>query len=490
MEYLVTAKEMQQYDYNTIHTIGIPGMVLMERAALAAFSLLEDKFSALLDKSAFILVGTGNNGGDGLALARLLSEAGYDVTWQCVGNKEQASKQWKEQYTILEHYPAKEGRMDSDTEYTVLVDALFGVGLSRELTGEYAGAIDAFNRGRGYKLALDIPSGVHADNGAVLGCAARVDATITFGFCKRGLVLFPGAEYAGEVITANIGICKMSFLGVPPQMFCYHAEKNSLLPRRNPCGNKGTFGKVLIVAGSEQIAGAAGLAAKAAYRSGAGMVKVISAKVNRPIVQCMVPEALYGTITDLEEGLKWADVIAIGPGILTDKGACECLQTVLFKSRLPLVIDADALNILAQKKELQKELARQGREGRTILLTPHVKELSRLVTKEVELLKEALWEEAMELAKALQVIVVAKDARTFICKENSPICVNIYGNSGMATAGSGDVLTGVIAGLLAQNMEPFEAACVGVCLHARAGDRVAERIGEHACMAGDLIEML
>ena len=183
-------------------------------------------------------------------------------------------------------------------------------------------------------------------------------------------------------------------------------------------------------------------------------------------------------------------MIAIGPGILTDKGACECLQTVLFKSRLPLVIDADALNILAQKKELQKELARQGREGRTILLTPHVKELSRLVTKEVELLKEALWEEAMELAKALQVIVVAKDARTFICKENSPICVNIYGNSGMATAGSGDVLTGVIAGLLAQNMEPFEAACVGVCLHARAGDRVAERIGEHACMAGDLIEML
>ena len=494
MEYLVSAEEMQQYDYNTIHTIGIPGMVLMERAALAAFSLLQEKFSSVTDKKVFILVGTGNNGGDGLALARMLSEAGYDVVWQCIGNQERASGQWQEQRAILRHYSAKEGKMNQRQEYTVLIDALFGVGLSRNIEGEYAEAVEAFNHTRGFKMALDIPSGICADTGQVLGCAIKADATVTFGFCKRGLKLYPGAEYAGEIVTADIGITPKSFLGKEPEMFCYCEDVISLMPKRQAAGNKGTFGKVLLVAGNEKMAGAAVLAARAAYRSGAGMVKVISAAENRGILQSTIPEALYGTVEDMEESLQWADVIAIGPGLGMGDGAGLSLECVLDKSRLPLVMDADALNLLAANETLQEKVIRQGAEGRPIILTPHVGELSRLMQESVVDLKKALWESGKWLAERYHAVVVAKDARTFVCQEGKPVCVNVRGNSGMATAGSGDVLAGVIAGLMGQGMENFMAACAGVYLHATAGDKAVEEhaglTGEYACMAGDIIEKL
>ena len=513
MEYLVTAEEMKQYDSNTINQIGIPGMVLMERAALEAFRVIKARLwkPGAFGKRVFVLAGTGNNGGDGLALARLLAEDGWQVDIACLGqtledghvehysteflngeamreDKFKASEQWKQQMQILSYYPVSFCEKNEDTEYTIMIDALFGVGLSRKVEGEYACAIEHFNKGDGTKISLDIPSGIDSNTGEVLGCAIKADMTVTFGFVKRGLVLYPGAEYAGEVIKAEIGISERSFMGKLPEMFCYNEEPEALLPSRDAAGNKGTFGKVLLVAGSSKMAGAAVLAAKASYRIGAGMVKVISSPDNRIIIQQAVPEALYGTYEDMDESLKWADVIVIGPGIGVREQARVLLEKALQACEMPLLVDADGLNLLSADGNLLQILTDQCKNGRRVVLTPHVGELSRLTKRTITELKEDLAVYGKGFAEEIQGVVVAKDARTFICRPNGNICVNLRGNSGMATAGSGDVLSGIIGGLMAQRMEPFAAASVGVYIHAHAGDRVASEIGEHACMAGDLVK--
>lgn len=492
MKYLVTAQEMKQYDKNTIEYLGIPGPVLMERAALAAEEFLKERFDAVKERTkVLIFAGMGNNGGDGLALARLLAADGYEAAVRLVGDRDKATEQWKAQWQILQHFPVKTDSNTPANEYNVIVDALFGVGLSRPVEGIYAEAVKEMNAAEGFKLALDVPSGICSDTGRVLGCALRADATVTFGFCKRGLVLYPGAEYAGEVRTVNVGIGTESFQGQLPAMYTY--ESGSVrLPERTAAGNKGTFGKALLIAGSNGMAGAAILSAKAAYRTGAGMVKVITAEENRQIIQQGIPEALYGSCRQLTESLEWADVIAIGPGIGREEQAMQCLKTVVERSRKPLVLDADALNLLAEDsgKALEEELQTQGAEGRVILLTPHVGEMSRLLGRTIPECKENLPACARILAERFHAIAVAKDARTVVCREQGACYLNTTGNSGMATAGSGDVLTGVILGLLAQGMDAPEAATCGVYLHGMAGDLAAELHTEYGVMAGDIADCL
>ena len=490
MRYLVTADEMRKYDRYAIEKIGIPAMVLMERAALAAFDTVESFYTehAEASRSVLIMAGPGNNGGDGLALARLLSEKNYYVEVWFVGEESRASEQWKEQRRILSHYSVNISTKPSEREYTILVDALFGVGLSRELTGIFEEAADVFNGLKGYKIALDLPSGIDSDTGKIWGKAVSADETVTFGFCKRGLVLYPGCLYAGRVHTADIGIPEMCFEDRKPGMYALEERTEELLPKRDVQGNKGTFGKVLLIAGSVNMAGAAILAAKAAYRVGAGMVKVITPEENRVILQQTVPEALLGTASELESCIKWANVIVIGPGLGKNIEGEHMLEQVLENSRLPLLIDADGLNLLSESPKLRSLLASRGAQVRNTVLTPHVGEMARLLKKSIAEVKEHLSEYGSELAMELQAVVTAKDARTFICETGKPICVNLSGNSGLATAGSGDVLAGVIAGLMAQGMEPYEAACVGACIHGRAGDKVVSEIGEHACMAGDLLD--
>lgn len=492
MRYLVTAQEMKQYDKNTIEYLGIPGPVLMERAALAAEDFLKERFDAVKERTkVLIFAGVGNNGGDGLALARLLAADGYTVAVRIVGNPEKATEQWKGQWRILQHFPVKTDSNMRTDEYNVIVDALFGVGLSRPVEGIYAETVQEMNAAEGYKLALDVPSGICSDTGRVLGCAFLADATVTFGFCKRGLMMYPGTDYAGQVRIVNVGIGPESFLGQIPEM--YTLEKGEkCFPVRKPSGNKGTFGKALLIAGSNGMAGAAILAARAMYRTGAGMVKVITAEENRQILQQGIPEALYGSCRQLSESLEWADVIAIGPGIGREEQALQCLRSVVEKSRKPLVLDADALNLLAEEsgKVLTEELRIQGAEGRTILLTPHVGELSRLLHRTIPECKQDLPGCARALAERFHGVAVAKDARTIVCKEQGTYYLNTTGNSGMATAGSGDVLTGVITGLLAQGTEAFPAAVNGVYLHGLAGDLAAKLRTEYGVMAGDIADCL
>ncbi len=489
MRYLVSASEMREYDSNTIERIGIPACVLMERAALAAVEAIEE-FCAGGGRGMPVLVmaGMGNNGGDGLAVARLLCEKGYRVEVWTVGDRERASGQWKQQMGILENYPVEYSRQPRRREYGVLVDALFGVGLSRAVEGLYAEAIDVFRGLSGWRLAIDMPSGIGTDTGEVLGRAAAADLTVTFGFCKRGLALYPGCEYAGEVRIADIGISGRSFFGRRPGMYAYDEDICALLPKRDGAGNKGTFGKVLLAAGSVNMAGAAVLAARAAYRAGAGMVKVITPPENRIILQQAVPEALLGTCDDLEAGLEWADVAAVGPGLGKSREALRCLERMVRQGGKPLLVDADGLNLLSEQPGLQELLTERGRQGRAIVLTPHVGELARLLGCSVQECKRDLPAAGGSLAARLNAVVAAKDARTFICREGHGTCVNLNGNSGMATAGSGDVLTGIIAALLAQGMEAFEAAAVGAYVHGRAGDLVTARVGPYACTAGDMAE--
>ena len=491
--YLVSAAEMKRYDNYTIEEIGIPAMVLMERAALAVTREVcrECEKNEVTDRRQriFVLAGMGNNGGDGLAVARLLSELGFFVEVKCVGDEAKASVQWKQQYAILKYCDdVKMVDVPTRSDYDCLVDALFGVGLTREVTGQYAAAIEEFNALEGRKVAVDIPSGIDTDTGAVLGVAVKADVTLTFGFCKKGLALYPGCEYMGKLKIADIGIREKSFAGKEPEVFTYTGPIEGLLPKRNPAGNKGTFGKVLLVAGSVNMAGAAILSGKAIYKMGAGMVKLISPEENRVIIQETLPEGLYGTAKDLRASLDWADVIVVGPGLGRGTDALACLQSVIEDSDKPLVIDADGLNLLAENEMLQQKLSARGAGGRVILLTPHVGELARLAGKSLAECKAGLESAAKSLARRFHAIVVAKDARTYVCAENNPIYLNTSGNSGMATAGSGDVLAGICGALLGQGMEGFAAACTAVYAHGKAGDAASHRLGEAGVLAGDLVE--
>ena len=490
MEYLVTGKEMAEYDRQTIEKVGIPALVLMERAALAVY---EEILAAVTGANrVIILAGCGNNGADGLALARMLAEhtgreTSFEVEVVMCKDPEKATPQWKAQKAILKHFPIRTGSKPENTEYDILIDALFGVGLSREIGEEDAAKIKWFNEAKGYKVAVDIPSGINSDTGKVMGCAVKADLTVSFAFGKRGLYFYPGCEYAGKVVVRNIGIGEAVLEKTLPGMFCLTEPVSRLLPKRAEDGNKGTFGKVLIGAGGPDMAGAAIMAARSCYRSGAGMVKILTAPVNRSIVQSAVPEALF-TEEAGKRDMDWPDILVIGPGLGTDEWAYQMLRVFLETEKLPLIIDADALNLLGLHPELLEMVKRQGRAGRTIILTPHVGELSRLTGLPIHQIKEDPAQIVLGVAEKLHCIIVSKDARTLICQEGKPICMNVTGNNGMATAGSGDVLTGVIAGMLAQGLPGFVGAYTGVYLHGLAGDYAAGKWGKRAMTASDLIQ--
>lgn len=489
MEYLVTAEEMKFYDSMTINRIGIPSLVLMERAALA----VTEEIYRYLDthhcgKRILVIAGCGNNGADGLAIARMLSKD-CCVEVAIAGDPSKATEEWKRQFTILENYPVLTGSKPHRKEYDILVDAVFGVGLTREVNGSYREWIQYINTSGGYKIAVDIPSGIDSDTGQVRGCAVQADLTVCFAFRKRGLAFYPGCSFAGTILIKKIGIDEVAFGMRKPSMFCYTEEASALLPQRAPDGNKGTFGKVLIAAGSVNMAGAAILCAESCIRSGTGMVKVVSPRENRIILQTAVPEALYADHLE-NEAFGWPDVLTVGPGLGQSKEAEELLEAFITESRLPLVIDADGLNLLSGCPKLRRCLAEQTAEGRKVVLTPHVGELARLTGQTIAEIKEDPVKIGMNLAKELHCIVVCKDARTLICCQDHPVCINLSGDSGMATAGSGDVLTGLIAGLLAQGMDAWEGACIGVYLHGKAGEAAAGRYGSHFVKASDLIETL
>lgn len=487
MQILVTGEQMKQLDQRTIHEMGVPSMVLMERAALAVFDCLKQHF--ILTRT-LVICGSGNNGADGMAVARLLHLAGYPVDLYLAGNQTSFTKEASMQWQIAANYHVPIVNNCHCSEYTTIVDALFGVGLSRALTGKYSELVDKINHSGVPVLAVDIPSGIHAGNGQVMGTAVQAAMTVTFSYRKLGLSLYPGTLYAGNIQVRDVGI-----YGASKGVRALDQEELSWLPERAPSGNKGTFGKVLIIAGSQNMSGAGYFSSCAALLSGAGMVRILTDESNRIIYQQQLPEAMLSTWHSsmsreelsslLSQSISWADAIAIGPGLRTTQTAEDLLELLLtFRQGKPIVIDADGLNLLARRKDLQAQC------DASCILTPHLGEMSRLTGKTVTELKSTPQVCMDTFYNQCPSQLIMKDARTWIRTDDGSFYLNLTGNSGMATAGSGDVLCGLTAGLLAQGMSPRKAAPFAAWLHGLAGDQAAEEKGVRSITATDILNGL
>lgn len=490
LEEILSGEEMKLCDTFTIEKRGVPSRTLMERAAEAVVSEI---IKENLDISRVIfLCGSGNNGGDGFAAARFLAQRAREKGRDC---------------TISTFFVGKDGTESSECAYqrkkasavgipevsepdiegaTLIVDSIFGIGLARDITGNIASLIERVNNSSAKVVSVDIPSGINADTGAVMGIAVNADITVTVARKKTGLLLFPGAEKCGKLIKVDIGINTEALEG---KNKVFSSENIPFpLPERSPAANKGDFGKILIVGGAENMAGAAYLSALAAYRSGAGLVRIFTTEKNRIILQKLIPEAVmitYNSTDDIPKLLtpciKDSDAVVIGPGLSKSADAKLMLETVMKNTLCPLIIDADALNIISENPNLWAFA------GENTVITPHMGEMSRLTGKSIAALKCNAVGNALDFAREKGVICCMKDASTVI-SDGEKVYINRSGCSALSKGGSGDVLTGMIAAFAATKKNLFEASCMGTYLHGRAGIFASEYLSEYSLLARDIAE--
>ena len=558
MDRVISGKAMKKVDTYTIKNIGIPSMVLMERAAMAVTDFILDK-GTFKENTGYeyrknigrvlCLCGTGNNGADGIAVARQLKVKGFQADVIFIGAEEKSTSEWKEQKKIaincgvnIRAWKDIKSQVTENSEeaynniwesilqtYDFVVDALFGIGLTREIEGDFACIIKAVNDCKKKRcttekrltvVSVDVPSGLDADTGKIMSVAVAADYTITFGVCKSGLILHKGKDCSGRVIVAEIGFPDEAYKYGPDRQEIYdliREEHIAHITDRQAYSNKGTYGKVLIVAGSENIYGAAYFSAMAALKTGCGLVRIITHKNNRELLYKMIPEAIIQTydgsakISDEEvlQAVLWADVTAIGSGLGTDPVAKDLLEKVMRmtnENEKSLVIDADGLNIISSDANLKKLYHRK------VIITPHMGEASRLTGVPVKALAEDIIEYGKKYAYENKITMILKDSTSVILgiesldnKCNNRICVNPTGNAGMATAGSGDILTGIVAGVLAGgvNIEKADremddtpedkiylSAAIAAYIHGLAGDKAAKEYGETSMTATDILNMI
>ncbi len=516
MEYIITAQQMRQIENHIMNTVGMDAVVLMERAALSAARVLKK----MTDKESRILIvcGFGNNGADGLALARILFEKGYMPEVLLLGDEEKRSILCRRQEQILRMIlgETQETYISSsltDTkarrgEYAVIVDAILGIGASRPLSGELLEAVEWMNGLQGRKLALDVPTGICSDTGRMLTSAFCADVTVTFGMKKQGLFLGRGKVCAGKVLLDSCGMNYPYMLqkqerNAEKQTFLLNQKSVSSYLKRDLNGNKSTFGKIGMISGSSQIAGAAILGVLGAFRSGGGYVRLCTHENNKESVLAAVPETVLDLYLEVTEAVQlrqkvkamtdFADVILAGSGLGMSQQSEVLLTELLLwagtddAERKPLIFDADALNLIAEKPEI-KTLFEQ-RKTR-VILTPHIMEFSRISGMDVQEIKKNRIETARSFAMKNNCILVLKDAQTVVADEMGNVFVSDQGNDGMAVAGSGDVLAGIIGGMCGQIKDPYISACVGVYIHGMAGDIAASKLGAHSMMPTDLINGL
>ncbi len=486
MKTLLSSREMKQADRKTIEHFGIPSMVLMERAALGVVSFLES-FDDAYGRIG-VVCGCGNNGGDGFAIARLLFLKGYDVILFFAGEEEKCTEDCLKQKRICENYQisyATDSNQLCDCD--MIMDAIFGIGLSREILGTYFEMITFLNTIDARKIAIDMPSGISADDGNVLGVGFEADYTITFGFEKIGQKLYPGKRYCGQTVTVDIGISSHSLTENRAVLHCMTKDDLTDLPKAQVDANKGSVGKVLLIAGSDVMAGAACLAAYSALSTGCGLLKVYTSEKNRDILLTKIPEAIVVCYDKYDEKelldlMQWADAIAIGPGLGQSKTAEQLVLQTTKNASVPLVIDADALNIISRYPGFLKQPHTE------VIVTPHIGEMARLTNNPNLYVVDHKLALCQDYANDNQVICVLKDAATLIAVPYEGGYINESGTEGMATAGSGDVLTGVLVSLIAQGMAPSKAAPIGVYLHGLAGEIAAEQKSVHGMLASDIVE--
>lgn len=485
------------------------GMVLMELAGYGAskvaLKLLEQKAGSVV-----VLCGSGNNGGDGLVVARYLFLHGVDVAIFLIrGHSSTTRTEGQVNLSIVEKLGLTVAFLDESNcasvgsslqEAALIVDALLGTGLDRTVQGVYKEVIDAINQSKKAVLAIDLPSGINSDNGQIMGAAVVATATATFGQLKTGLLCYPGADHSGELHLIEIGLPSLdsNIISLPDkldQRLTTAQFVKSILPPRKVDSHKGSFGRILTVAGSMGMSGAAVLASKSALRTGAGLSVLATAKSLVPHLPC--EELIYHALDDTAEGtistkalaeiqgqLSLANAVVLGPGLSENAESIKLVQTLITVIEGHCVIDADGLNAIAHDTTVWPSQANR------FVLTPHPKELARLIkstSAEVQANRITMVRKA---AEQFGCTVVLKGAHTLVANERQQIYINPTGNSGMATAGSGDVLSGIIGGLLAQGMNSFHAAIAGVYIHGLAGDLAAEAIGKAGIVATDIMNFV
>lgn len=488
---LLSADQQKRTDAFAME-LGLPSPVLMERAALAVVSEMIHRHMDL--SSTCVICGSGNNGGDGAAIARILTEKGYRAEVVQAGNPDHYSAERKRQAALLAYYRVPVIEELRPERYTILVDAMFGIGLNRDVGGRYAELISQINESGLPVVSVDIPSGIHTDSGKVMGCAVKADLTVTFTREKPGILLYPGKSFCGEVVRREVGIPVDAGMKKECRMFAVGDEDFADLTPRDETGNKGTFGKLLVVAGSREMCGAAYLAAAAALRCGVGMVRIYTAEENRQVLMTLLPEALITTyrtdawaVETLEAAVGWADSILVGPGLGTGETSGAILRAVLEKGnaeQMPVVLDADALNLISADSGLK--LALKNYRGRAVV-TPHLGEMARLLGVDIPSVREDKIHTAAQYASDYGVFCVLKDAVTVTAAPDGLVFINRSGCSALATAGSGDVLSGVMAALFTL-FQGDNIPAMAVHMHGRLGEQAAEKYSEASVKAGDLLD--
>lgn len=503
---LVTAKEMKALDVQAQTDYAMPGILLMDNAAQAVAEAVHEALTALEGERVVIFCGGGNNGGDGLGAARWLQSYGVSVRAFVVGAALDAVQ--GDAAMELAMFTKAGGRVEAlsteddwvlaelaASKADVLVDALLGTGFHGELEGDVLRACELLNKSEKYILAVDVPTGVNADNGAVSENAVRADHTVTMALVKTGLLLYPGREYCGDIELADISMPVKLVEEYKSDKYRLTDEiVRELLPLRKANAHKGDAGRVVICAGSPGYTGAAALASDAAVKAGAGLVSLYTPLSSRDVLAIKLTEVMVhgllermpgilggGAASDVASSAEAADVLAIGPGLGTSESTQEAVRTILQKITTPVVIDADALTALAGHTEILAVMQAQK------VLTPHPGEMARLTGLEIAEIEADRINIAKKYAEEWQAIVVLKGAPTVIGCPNGTVYVNSTGNSSLATGGSGDVLTGIIAGLAAQEISLQEAAICGVYLHGLAAELTGIDIG---LAAGELAALL
>jgi hydroxyethylthiazole kinase-like uncharacterized protein yjeF len=502
------ARQMREADRVTIEEIGISSLVLMESAGRQVVAAMQQTFEQLSLLRIGVLCGTGNNGGDGFVAARVLLQNGYDTSIFLVGSVEDVKGDARVNleilgrlgYTVVEITDEQEWELHFSDISTcdVLVDAMFGTGLRKPLAGLFETIVKDLNSSELPVVAVDLPSGLSADTPDIIGEAVDADLTVTFATAKLPHMLPPAERKCGQVVVADIGIPREVIEGLEGARVEVIAAQDVLahLEPREPDSHKGDYGRVLIVAGSLGRTGAAHLCGMAALRSGAGLVTIATPRSAAGVVAAMAPEYMTEPLDEDQDGIAveraldrilevQADVIAVGPGLGTGPRPRALVHALLERSGSPLVLDADALNIFADSVNKLK-----GREDVEVIITPHPGEMARLINRDTDHVQHHRLEVARDFAADHGVWVVLKGHRTLIAAPDGRVSINRTGNPGMATGGTGDVLTGVIAAWLAQSLDA-EAACrVGVFLHGLAGDVAVKTIGQTALTASDVVHHL
>lgn len=510
---LVTANEMQEMDHKTIHSFGIPGLVLMENAGRGAVRVLLSKINSKDIRKIAVLAGRGNNGGDGFVMARYLLEKGYRVIVFLLAPKETVKGDARTHMQLFEKLCDRspetalvEIRDESQLKanqvqilhHDLFIDAVLGTGLNADLRGLIRDAVELMNSSGKPVFAVDIPSGLNADTGKPMGTAVKAFATATFAFAKAGHLLYPGNLHTGELSIIDIGIPK--FIAHEKKIQLSLVEQDeiaALFPPREFDSHKGRFGHLLVIAGSEGKTGAAALCANAAMRCGTGLVTLGVAESLNPALEPLVLEPMTHPLPENEKGflsdnclkdilslLTGKQALALGPGLGTREGTAKLVRELVMQSPVPLVLDADAVNCLADDPDVLK------RKTVPAILTPHPGEMARLCrvsSRDVQADRLGL---ARKFASEWDVILILKGARTVIALPDGKAFINPTGNPGMASGGMGDVLTGMVSGFLAQGFSPEAACLAGVYIHGLCADVLSKQKGAFGFLARDMVQSI